>query len=232
MDLGGKTVLERVISRVRAAKLVDEVVVATTLDRKDLPIVAWCATNGIRVFCGSEDDVLDRFYQAARLIQPEVLLRITADCPLIDPEIIDQVVSLRHKDNLDYANNVEHETFPDGLDVEVMKWEALERAWKEATLGSEREHVTPYIRNHPEFFRLEVLDHEPSLAGMRWTLDRSEDFQFLKQVIAELGDETCTLKAVLRLLQKKPELCKINGSIVRNEGYFKSLANDSSRVKE
>ena len=228
LNLVGKPVLQHVLERVQAAEMVDEVVVVTTLQAQDLPIVAWCAHNGIRVFCGSEDDVLDRFYQAAKILMPETILRITADCPLIDPDIIDQVVMLFRTEKADYANNVEHETYPDGLDVEVFRYTALVRAWKDASLTSEREHVTPYIRNHPEFFVVKVLDHDPSLAGMRWTLDQKEDYSFITRVFEELGSVRFGINQVLELMARKPELMSLNDSIVRNAGYLKSINQDQT----
>jgi spore coat polysaccharide biosynthesis protein SpsF (cytidylyltransferase family) len=226
LDLAGKPVLQHVVERVQAAESIDEVIVVTTIHAHDLPIVGWCASHGIRVFCGSEDDVLDRFYQAAKLVLPDAMLRITADCPLMDPQVIDRVVHFFRAEHSDYANNVEHETYPDGLDVEVFRFAALEKAWKEATLISEREHVTPYIRKHPELFKVKVLDHAPSLAGMRWTLDQKEDFAFIKRVHEELGAGHFGMQEVIDLLVCKPELQSINGSIVRNEGYLKSINQD------
>ncbi len=226
--LAGRPVLEHVVERVGRAHSVNEVIVVTTMNPQDLPIVAWCASHGIRVSCGSEDDVLDRFYQAARHVKPDALMRFTADCPLMDPTVVDSLVSLYRDSGADYANNVEHETYPDGLDGEIFSLAALERAWKDATLQSEREHVTPYIRHHPELFKIRVLDHEPSLGGMRWTLDQQEDFDFLSAVYAELGTDRAPfgMREVIDLLCRKPEVQQLNGSIVRNEGYLKSLRED------
>jgi spore coat polysaccharide biosynthesis protein SpsF (cytidylyltransferase family) len=209
---------------------VQEVVVVTSLHRQDLPIVAWCSSRHLRVYCGAEEDVLDRFYQAARLTGAHVCVRITADCPLMDPAVIDQVVAELDDPKVDYANNCEHETWPDGLDVEAFRFAALKKAWEAARLPSEREHVTPYIRKHRELFELRVVDHTPSLGGMRWTLDEPADLEFLTGVCEALGAgrETFSMRRVLAVLRANPSLQRINQGIRRNEGLQKSLAADQA----
>lgn len=231
MDLAGKPVLQHVVERIQASKYVDEVVVVTTLQNQDIPIVQWCSTQNVRVFCGAEFDVLDRFYQAAKILDPDVIVRITADCPLMDPDVIDLVVSAFIHDNVDYLNNCGNETWPDGLDVEVFRFSVLSHAWKNAKLPSEREHVTSYIYTHKELFSGKVLDHEPSLKGMRWTLDEKQDYEFISKVYLDLWNGSIFgMNKILELLQRKPALQEINSSIVRNEGYLKSLLTD--RVKQ
>jgi spore coat polysaccharide biosynthesis protein SpsF (cytidylyltransferase family) len=153
LPLEGKTVLEHVVDRVKQSKLVKEVVVATTISRSDLKIVNFCSAKGIRVYCGSENDVLDRYFEAARLIGVEHVIRITADCPFMDHRIIDKVVKEHLLRKNDYTANIIEETFPDGEDIEVMTFKVLEKAWENARLLSEREHVTPYIRNNMLTFR-------------------------------------------------------------------------------
>lgn len=228
MDLVGKPVLARVVERVRACPLVDEVVVVTTLNANDLPIVAWCAASNVRVFCGSENDVLDRFYQAAKIIKPKTMLRITADCPLMDPDTITTVIKKYNSESFDYVNNVEHETWPDGQDVEVFSFNSLEKAWNNAKLDSEREHVTIYIRKHPDIFKIAIVDHTPSLGSFRWTLDQQEDFAFITEIYKSMGDHIFGMNEVLDLLAKKPEMNAVNGGIIRNEGYIKSLAKEKA----
>lgn len=233
MDLAGKPVLQHVVERVQASKLINEVIVVTSLCKKDIEIVKWCSVQNIRVFCGSEQDVLDRFYQAAKLLSFDTIVRITADCPLIDPDVIDLVVTEFVNRKLDYVNNTGNGTWPDGMDVEVFRSSVLEDAWKNARLASEREHVTPYIYNNPEKYLIGILDHTPSLAGMRWTLDQKEDYEFIRKVYADLAQHNGVfgMKRVLALLQQKPELQLINNSIVRNEGYLKSLIADEALVQ-
>ena len=147
-DIAGKTDLQWVIERVRRSRLIDEDMVVTSIDKNNLPLIRLCTELGVRVFVGSENDVLDRYYQAARLLQPEYVVRITADCPLFDWRYLDMAIE-QLEDGTDYMAELT-ESFPDGLDIEIIRYPALKRMWKEAGLSSEREHVTMYIKNHPE----------------------------------------------------------------------------------
>ena len=227
MKLGEKSVLENVFTRVGRAKQITEVVVATTIGEEDLAIVKLCAEAGQRVFCGSENDVLDRFYQTAKLFSPDHIVRITADCPLMDPEVIDQVISFHLSSKSDYTANCLEETFPDGEDVEVFTFNALKEAWIEAKLASEREHVTPYIRKFPERLKLSNLRSPVNHGGKRWTLDNKEDYEFISSVYKHLSSvPNFGMNDVLKLLEKKPELEALNRHLTRNEGYAKSLKED------
>lgn len=226
LDLCGKTVLERVVERVEICSEVDEILVATTVSRRDLPIVAVCASRGIRVFCGSEDDVLDRYYQSARLLGASEVLRITADCPLIDPDIMTLIARSRRESNADYASNTLVDSFPDGLDVEALSFGALERAWTESQLASEREHVTPYIKKHPELFHLKSVVSEIDYHEKRWTVDDPADYAFVKAIYAGLGNVQFGMPEVLNYLASHPELETLNAGTIRNAGYLKSVAND------
>lgn len=227
-NLGSKTVLEHVVERVKRAKLVDEVVVVTTIEKQDLEVVRYCSENSIRVFVGSEDDVLDRYYQAAKLFKPDNVIRITSDCPLMDPNVIDMVVKAHLGKESDYTSNTLDETFPDGEDVEVFTFNSLERAWNDATLQSEREHVTPYIKTNPELFKLQSIKNDENLSDKRWTIDNQEDYDFLEKIFYSLESENefFGMDEVLNLLKSNPEWEGINSHIVRNEGYLKSLKND------
>ena len=224
----GKTVLEHVINRVKAAKSIDDVVVATTVEKEDLEIVKLCANLGISVFCGSEDDVLDRYYQAARLFKAEHIVRITSDCPLIDSQVIEEVIELYFKEKADYATNTMPETYPDGLDTEVISFKTLKIAWENTKLFSEREHVTPYIRKNPSIFKLVNLKSNINLNDKRWTLDEPEDFEFIKIIYENLypKDLLFGMETILNYLKENPEVEKINKNIIRNEGYLKSLKED------
>lgn len=228
MDLEGRSVLEHVALRVNNSKFVNETVVVTTINTEDLEIVKLCSNKELRVFCGSEDDVLDRFFQCAKLIKPEHVVRVTADCPMIDPDIIDRVIEKHLISGADYTSNVLKETFPDGEDVEVFKFTALKKAWESSSLKSEREHVTPYIRNHPEYFKLDNLESDSNLSDKRWTLDNQEDYDFIKKVFAELYscNKLFGMNDILKLLEQNNWLEDINKHIGRNEGYEKSLEND------
>ena len=229
LDLKGKTVMERVIERVQRSRLVEDVIVATTMEEQDLELALLCEKRGVKVYRGSEEDVLDRYYQAARVFLIKDIVRITADCPLIDPMIIDEAIGLYTSMKADYVSNALRETFPDGEDVEVFSFETLENAWKNAKLYSEREHVTSYIRKHPEFFKIENLICKQNLSQKRWTLDEKKDYEFIKLIYENLyneGDGNFGMREILEFLKRYPECEKINSGIKRNEGYMKSLQKD------
>lgn len=227
-ELEGKTALERVIERVQKAKLVDEVVVATTINKEDTPIVNLVSGLGVRVFAGSSGDVLDRYYQVAKLLKPEYVIRITADCPVIDYEIIDDVIQ-EMEEETDYIAAMS-ETLADGLDVEVVKYEALQKSWKEARLAHEREHVTMYIKNNKDIFKTQdYICKLGDLKNQRWTLDEKEDYEFISTIYKhfyEMGKTEFLSKDILAYLKEYPEVEKINKGFIRNEGLQISLKND------
>lgn len=230
LPLGDGTVLSQVMRRVSSVPSVDEVVLATTIEHKDLGLVLHAATLGYRVFPGSVNDVLDRFYQISRLCQPEHIVRITADCPVLDPYLVESVIQLHLKESADYTSNVLVESFPDGLDVEVFTSRSLELAWSSAKLTSEREHVTPYIRSRPSLFKLRNYRSDLDLSGYRWTVDEEPDYEFVSALYENLFDSNPLfgMHDILTLLQQYPELSEINSSIRRNEGYLKSLVEDGN----
>ena len=227
MPLAGKPVLEHVIRRCQHAQLVDRVIVATTVDSKDLAIVNFVSGLGVNVFCGSVNDVLDRYFQAARLFELQHIVRITADCPMIDSDIINHVVGEYFNSRTDYAANTLKETYPDGEDVEVFSFDILSRAWNNAKMLSEREHVTPYIRKSGVFKKINVAN-KIDLSRQRWTLDESLDYQKLSAIFDALyqKDAFFNIKDVLQFLAGHPQIDRMNAGITRNEGYQKSLAND------
>lgn len=231
LDLEGNTVLGRVIERVKRSKKISEIFVVTTTNIEDLEIVKYCSNNKIRVFCGSADDVLDRFYQIAKLINPKNIIRITADCPLMDPEVIDKVIEQHLTAKASYTSNTQIETYPDGEDVEVFTFESLEKAWKEANLLSEREHVTPYIRKNPDIFKQSSISNDRDLSKMRWTLDNPEDYEFIKIIYKNLykNNNNFGINDIVDFLENNEDLLKINSNIKRNEGYQKSLNEDNIR---
>ncbi len=233
MDVEGISVLEHVVRRVKNCTLISDVIVATTIAENDLAIVKLCAEKGFRVFCGSEDDVLDRFYQIAKLLLPEHIVRITADCPLMDALVIDKVIEKHLLEHADYTSNTMVERYPDGEDVEVFTYKSLERSWKDADLVSEREHVTPYIRTHKEVFKQASVEYEIDVSSKRWTLDNQEDYEFIIKVYKALYHKNnyFGMKEILAFLKEHPEHEKINSNIKRNEGYEKSLKEDKKLSK-
>ncbi|MBM3702108.1 MAG: acylneuraminate cytidylyltransferase [Actinobacteria bacterium] len=227
-DLEGETVLEQVIKRVKSSKMIDDIIIATTIKKADLKIVKICNNIGIKYFCGSEEDVLDRYYQAAKLFNPKQVARITSDCPLIDPKVIDKVIRLHLKEKADYTSNTLKEIFPDGEDVEIFTFETLNKAWRNAKLLSEREHVTPYIKKHPKIFKIRNLENDKNLSNKRWTLDNPEDYEFIKVIYKNLyvKNHLFGVEEILDFLNRNPDVERINEHIKRNEGYLKSLKND------
>lgn len=224
MDVGGQPMLGRVIGRVRRVRGIDTVVVATSAAPADRAVVDHCAAVGIPCYAGSEDDVLDRYYQAATRYGLSAVVRITADCPLLDPEVVTQVVALLGS-VCDYAANVHPPTFPDGLDAEAFTMSTLATAWREATLPSEREHVTPYMWKQPGRFRTRNLTAPADYSHLRWTVDDAFDLAYIREVYRRLGDPT-GWQAIVDHLAHAPELAALNAGTLRNEGYQRSLSTD------
>lgn len=221
MPLGGTTVLGCVIERVRSAAL-DDVVVATSRLPDDDRVADFAAASGARVWRGDERDVLGRFQGAAADVDAEIVVRVTADCPLIDGALIAQMLGdFDHGDPADYLSNTLTRTYPRGLDAEIFTRAALDRAAAEARLPYEREHVTPYLYRHPEIFRL-VAYTDPSGAdrsSMRWTLDTPEDYAFLRAVFDRLAVQAAAVStgAVLEILEREPALTSINAAVRQKE---------------
>ena len=228
-DLCGKPALQRMIERVQKSKKVDEVMVVTSIERNNLPILNLCSDIGIRVGIGSENDVLDRFYQTAKLLKPEYVIRLTADCPCFDAELLDMAIT-EMDDSSDYMGMLS-ESFADGLDLEIMKFAALEKSWKEANHSFEREHVTQYIVRHPEIFKLQDFKSPIGDFGdNRWTVDESEDFLLVQKLYeyflnSDIGD-AFNYKDILAYLEENPEIKAINSMYARNEGLQKSIKED------
>jgi spore coat polysaccharide biosynthesis protein SpsF len=210
-DVGGETMLARVVWRARRAKLLDEVVVATTNKSADSPIVSECSKLGIPIFRGDEQDVLDRYYRSALANRAEAVVRITSDCPLVDPEIIDEVVHSFLKAKPDYASNTLNHSYPRGLDTEVMSMASLERAWHESNKPYHRSHVTPYIYQNPDAFRLLSVKGQVDHSSHRWTVDTREDLNFVRTIYGRFNNQdTFGWQDVLKLLDREPDLVEIN----------------------
>lgn len=225
VDLAGKTAVERVVARCRRIPGVAEVVLAIPRGPSDEPLAAEGRRLGVRVVAGSEDDVLDRFHEAAKISGAAILIRVTADCPLLDAELAGQVLARLRETGAAYASNVTPPSYPDGLDVEAFRVDALETAWKEARLPAEREHVTPFLRANPARFPQAHVTSDRDLSHMRWTLDEPRDLEFLRAVYERLNgrSETAGLKDILSLIAGEPALAKMNEGIVANEGYYLTL---------
>jgi spore coat polysaccharide biosynthesis protein SpsF len=233
LDLCGKPVLWHVVQRTRAARKVHQVLVATTTRAEDDEIEGLCRGWGTLMYRGQVDDVLARYQGAVSYLERigvpvNRIVRITADCPLIDPGVIDRGVHESEEHDIDYLSNIDPPTYPDGLDVEVFTRDTLEITNREANLPSDREHVTPYMRRGGRF-KIRNIEAERDLSSLRWTLDTREDYLFIREVYRRLfpSKEIFTMDDVTGLLADHPELSEINGHLARNEGYRISLEADT-----
>jgi len=210
-DIAGESMLARVVGRLRAVHLIEEVLVATTEVRADDAIVAECQRYGVAALRGDQEDVLDRYFRAAQLAKADVIVRITSDCPLIDPGITDNTIRAFLEKTPDYASNTLMRTYPRGLDTEVISMDALRRAWAQAREPYEREHVTPYLLEHPSEFALLSVTADQDYSGHRWTVDTPEDLEFVRAVYDRLGAETVfSWRDVLHVVEQQPELLELN----------------------
>jgi spore coat polysaccharide biosynthesis protein SpsF len=224
-ELGHLPVLGWMVVRARRAALIDEVVVATTTDPSDDPVAAYCRENGITFSRGSMNDVLDRYYQAAKAHRAEVIVRLTADCPFIDPDMMDDNLTefLSAEPRLDFAANRMPppftRTIPIGLDAEYCWFDGLETVWREAAEKHHREHVMPYFYEHPERFNLRHFTHDPDYGHLRWTVDTPEDLALLRSIVAHFPRrDDFSWQEVLAIVQQYPELAQINADI-RHKNY-------------
>lgn len=228
-EVDGQTLLQIHLERLNKCLKVDEIIVATTVNSEDEIIYNKALEWGFTAFRGSELNVLDRFYQSLKGKKPDWVVRVTSDCPLLDPELVDAIVNFAQNNSYDYVSNGIVEHFPDGQDVEVFKFSALRKAWKNAKLKSELEHVTPYIRNNSDGKGDDIFSSmnyacQDNYSNIRMTVDESIDFDLIQYLIKDLGTDKTWLDYTNHII--KNDLNKINNSIIRNEGFLKSLKND------
>ncbi|MCG6157323.1 cytidylyltransferase domain-containing protein [Rubinisphaera margarita] len=212
----GEPMLCWVVERLKRARTLDRIVIATTTDPEDDAIVAQCQLHNYPCYRGSRDDVLDRYYHAATDFQAETIVRITSDCPLIDPDLVDEVVELYHsaRPECDYASNaIPVRTFPRGLDCEVFSYDALGIARKEADEPAQREHVTPYLYQNHEQFSLRSFQNPVDHSSWRWTVDTPEDFELIERICQSLEDRFANWQTILTLCQDHPDWAKLNAHV-------------------
>jgi len=217
MPIEGKPMLRHIISRLRTCVYIDKIVVATTTSTSDDAIENLCSDNNVDVYRGSEEDVLDRYYQAAKEFKADVVVRITADCAVIDPKITDQVICryLKNQDNCDYCSNVVIRTYPNGLETEVFPFKMLQIVWCQAKEKRHREHVTLYFIDHPQDFRLMNVYSPEDLSYLRWTVDQQEDLDLIRQIYQRLYSDKHIFytEDILDVMFKEPCLREINKDI-------------------
>lgn len=225
----GKELLRIHLDRLRGCKNISEIIVATTSNAGDNIIFEHAKNWQYKVFRGSENDVLDRYYQAVKDQKSEWVVRVTSDCPLLDPILVDKVIEFAQNNGVDYCSNTLIEQFPDGQDVEVFTFNALERAWKESKKLSEREHVTPYIKNNSSFlgqYSFNAINYPApaDYSDIRMTVDEDKDIKLVEHLISKLGFEKSWIEYTNYIIEHK--LFDINKGIIRNEGLLKSIMKD------
>lgn len=222
-----KTILYFVIKQLQSCKLVDKIIVATTTLEDDKQIANFSKHLGVDSFRGSSDNVLDRYYQCAKEYSVSTIVRIPSDKPLIDPEIVDNVVSMFMNSSYDYITNfLPNPTFPSGTEVEVFSINALKKAWEKAKIPSEKEHVTPYFTNHEDEFKITHIENSENLSHLRLAVDRMEDLKLVRKIVSKIKKRPILMKDIVELFSKEPELVEINKNVNREEGSLKSLKED------
>jgi spore coat polysaccharide biosynthesis protein SpsF len=225
LDLEGKSVLARVIERVKNSKLINKVVVASPDSSENDAIEEFIKKDfpEVGVYRGSENDVLDRYYQAAKRFNANIIIRITSDCPLIDARVLDKVIQAFIDKKVDYTANVlGKRTYPRGLDIEVFSFDALEKMWKEAKESDDREHVTLYLRKHPEIFSTYNIINDQDYSQYRLTLDEEDDYKLIKLIYKKLlpKNENFGLGEIVKLLEKEPDLAEINKEVEQKHAKY------------
>jgi len=227
----GNYMIWHVINRIKQIQSVDQIVLATTCLNEDKKLLDIAKELNILTFSGHENDVLSRFYDCANKMGGDPIIRITGDCPLIDPFLVNEMLQFFLKNDFDYVSNRIIPTFPDGLDVEIFSYDALKICKFNATLNSELEHVTPYILKNPTKFKLFNFKNKNDLSNFRWCVDEQRDLTFVKKIYEQLKPNLIfSMSDVLNVIKNNPSLLKINNGIIRDEGYSKSLKNDDKDI--
>jgi spore coat polysaccharide biosynthesis protein SpsF len=221
----GKTCLEYVIQQLQAVFDIKNVVIATTILEEDDVIEQFCIERGINVFRGEPRNVLDRYYNCAKEFSMQNIVRITSDCPLIDPEIVSELIKKMRAGEFDYVSNALKRTFPIGLDAEIFTFHALEQSWKVAELSSEKEHVTPFIKKNFKSFKQYNLENDEDKSNIRITLDMPEDLILIRSIVSKISNRPILYKDLMELFEREPQILSINKNI-KHDGYERSLRED------
>ena len=238
LQIDQKPMLHYVIKQTMASRFIDNVIIATTNLLEDKKIVGYCKKNSLKYFCGSQKNVLDRYYKCAKKFECEPVIRITSDCPLIDPNVIDKVINKFLKNSYDYvSNNLEKNgnnwnnstcNFPQGMTTEISDFKTLKKAWKEAKKPSEREHVFPYVQFNPKLFKVSNIKNKTDLSYIRCEVNKIEDLKFVREIYRRIPKKKKAVlsKDILDIVKKEPHLLAINNKISFGEGYKKSQTED------
>ena len=226
-EIEGKPMIFYVIDRIKQIKSVEQIILATTQEENDKILTEIAKQNSIGSFVGDSIDVLDRGYQCALQNNADPIIRITGDCPLIDPDIVEEMLEFYLKNNYDYVSNRINPKYPDGLDVEIYSFNTLQMAAQNAKWSSERELVTTYITKNPKNFKIFSYENQEDLSEYRWTVDEQKDLEFIRKIYSIMKPKTnFSMKEIVEIISKNSELLKINAGIMRNEGHLKLYDND------
>lgn len=224
------TILSYVISQLKNCKTLDKIIIATTTLNEDDVIFDYAKKEGIDCFRGSSDDVLDRHYQCAKKFSCTDIVRIPSDKPLIDPTIVDKIVTEYKKESYDYVSNFLNETFPNGTEVEIFSFETLEKTWRDAKKPSEREHVVPYIMNNPKIFQLHNYSNSEDFSKLRYVVDRKEDLELVKEIVSRIDHRPILMDDIIKIYKNEPAVFEINRYVDRHEGELRSAKDDEKFV--
>lgn len=219
MNIAGRPMLWHLIERLKYSQKIDDIVLAIPDTKKNDELENFAKDNNVNYFRGSEEDVLSRYYEATKKFECDVIVRITSDCPLVDPKIVDKVVKKHLCSGADYTANILKRTYPKGLDVEVLNFKALEKSFEEAKGQRYREHVTLYIREHPEKFKRVSVENKKDFSHFRWTVDEKEDLEFVREIYKRLHkrEKIFLMAEIIKVLEKEPKLLEINENIRRKK---------------
>jgi spore coat polysaccharide biosynthesis protein SpsF len=229
LDICGKPMIEWQIERIKSSKKIDKIVLATSSLKEDIPLIDIAKKNNIEFFSGDLENILKRFYDCSLNYISKHIVRLTGDCPLIDPQIIDQTIDFHLKNDFDYTSNSLEPTYPDGFDTEIFKSNLLKIAYQNAKLKYQKEHVTQYFINNPDLFKIGSFKNNVNFSFMRLTVDCEEDFRLTEIIYKKLlnKDKLFLFSDIINLFKKEPQLLKINSKYKRNEGLLKSIKEEN-----
>jgi len=218
LKIENKNLLEHLFSQLSHSTQIDKKIIATTINKIDDEIENFAKLQNITFFRGNPLDVLDRYYRCAKFFNLETIVRISGDAPLIDPSIVDKTIEYYKKNNFDYVSNFFNRSYPIGTEIEIFSFKTLEKCWMNAKKSSEKEHVTPFIYNNPELFKIGHIEYKKNISHLHWTVDQIEDFKFVELIFKKIKKRPILMDDILELLENEPELLEINKNIDPFEG--------------
>ena len=228
--INDKPLIWYIIERLKSCERVEQIILATSNREEDKKLIEIANDCKVLSFVGDENDVLSRFYQATLKFNADPIVRVTGDCPLVDPDLLDKMLGFYLENNYDFVSNTIIPTYPDGLDIEIFSFKSLRKTFNEAKLKSEKEHVTPYIWKNPGIFQLYNYRNKEELSNYRWTVDEQLDLELIRQIYSNFKPKIIfSFQDVIEMGKLNPQIFKINEKINRNEGYLKSIKEDDKK---